>query len=56
MEIKGLTVIHDLTHLLLQDMLYWLMGGVKVQRKPKKFKGKQLAGKCTELEKNNKEK
>lgn len=40
MEIKELTAIHDLTHLLQQDiLLYWLMGGVKVQRKPKNSKG-----------------
>lgn len=31
MEIKGLTAMHDLTHLLQQDIsVYWLMGGVKV--------------------------
>lgn len=32
------------------------MGGERIQRKLKKFKGKQLAGKCTEPERNNKEK
>lgn len=57
MEIKRLTAVHDLTHLLQQDiLLYWLMGGGKVQRKPQKFKEKRLAGKCAELEQNNKEK
>lgn len=47
----------DQTHLLQQDvLLYWQMGGERIQRKLKKFKGKQLAGKCTEPERNNKEK
>lgn len=32
------------------------MGGERIQRKLKKFKGKQLASKCTEPERNNKEK
>lgn len=43
--------------MLQQDiLLYWKMGGERIQRKLKKFKGKQLAGKCTEPERNNKEK
>lgn len=47
----------DQTQSLQQDiLLYWLMGGERIQRKLKKFKGKQLAGKCTEPERNNKEK
>lgn len=42
--------------MLQQDiLLYWEMGGERIQRKLKKFKGKQLAGKCTEPERNNKE-
>lgn len=46
----------DQTHLLQQDiLLYWVMGGERIQRKLKKFRGKQLAGKCTEPERNNKE-
>lgn len=32
------------------------MGGGRIQRKLEIFKGKQLAGKCTEPQRNNKEK
>lgn len=40
MEIKELTAIPDLIHLLTQDiLLYLLMGGVNIQKKPKNLKG-----------------
>lgn len=40
MEMKELTTTQALKHLLQQDiLLYWWMGGEKVQRKPKTSKG-----------------
>lgn len=40
LEIKELPALQDLTHLLQEDiLLYWLMGGVKVQRKAPNSKG-----------------
>lgn len=55
MEIKELTTIHDLKHLLQQDVLFcWLMGGVELEGS-QKFKGKAQAGECTKLEKNGEE-
>lgn len=40
MEIKELTTVHDLTHLLQQDiLLYWLMGGARYKESQKTSKG-----------------
>lgn len=58
MEMHGLTTVLGIRHNRYNRIYYynWLMGGERIQRKLKKFKGKQLAGKCTEPERNNKEK
>lgn len=56
-EIHGLTTVHRIRHICCNRIYYYTGRWVEKEYKGnlKKFKGKQLAGKCTEPERNNKE-
>lgn len=57
-EIHGLTTVHRIRRICCNRIYYYTGRWVEKEYKgsSKKFKGKQLAGKCTEPERNNKEK